>query len=221
MRRTAAAVSLVVLSLALAAPPAGAGQDPSAALSKATLDYTVSVSCTLTTPSGSSSVPCDSTVWNLRLEPGWSATMTATWNWHYTDDGLPIVGSLMDPASGLFGGSRPTFNESAGIYAQTLPACGRGACTTRPPTLSGDLGLLAVFESNNNVPDDITGSRTLTVTASWAADDPLGWTGQFGFFQPGYPYITVNSVPEPSTWALFGVSLAALALVRRRRMSNV
>jgi hypothetical protein len=219
---TAAAVATVAATM-LAASPAAAGQDPSA-LSKATLDYTMSVTCTLTTPSGSSNVPCSSTLWNVSLEPGWSATMAATWDWHYTDDGLPVDrGTLLVTGSGpSAGGGRPALYESAGIYAQALPICGRGGCSPRPPNMSGDLGFLAVFESDNSTPDDITGSRTLTVTATWSDNEVFGWSGQFGFFQPpGYPYFTVNSappIPEPSTWALLGVALAALAVERRRRM---
>jgi hypothetical protein len=220
---TIAAVASVAATL-LAASPAVAGQDLPA-LSKATLDYTLSVTCTLTSPSGSSNVPCSSTLWNVSLQPGWSATMAATWGWHYTDDGLPLErgGTLLITGSGpSAGGARPALYESAGIYAQALPICGRGGCSPRPPNMSGDLGFLAVFESDNSMPDDITGSRTLTVTATWSENEVFDWTGQFGFFQPpGYPYFTVNSappIPEPSTWALFGVSLAALAFVRRRRM---
>ena len=146
--------------------------------------------------------------------------MSATYNWHYTDDGLPVErGTLFDPRS--FGSVRPVGYESAGIYVQGVPDCPRGSCTSRPPIMSGDAySPMAVFESDNTVPDDITGSRTVFVTATWSSDDGVpSWTGSFGIFPIG---TWVNSspaapIPEPSTWALFSVSLAALAFMRGRR----
>ncbi len=202
----------------LTAAPAGAGQDEPA-LSKASLDYTVSSICTLTTPSGSSSVPCSSTLWNVTLEPGWSATVSSTWSWHYIDDGLPVDRAFLPGPSVSM---RPVSHESAGLYVETLPTCLRGSpCIV--PNLSGSRGFFPVFESNNSVPEDITGSRTISVTATWPATiQPADytWAGQVGFFHPGYPYTTVNSappIPEPSTWVLLGVPLAALVLFRRRR----
>lgn len=218
-QRTASTVAAVASFAAtcFAAAPALAGQDPSA-LSKATLDYTVSATCTLTTPSGSSNVPCSSTLWNITLQPGWSATMSATWNWHYTDDGLPVDrGMLLTTGSSpSAGGGRPAFYESAGIYVQAIPTCGRAGCTPLAANVSGDIGLLAVFESDNSVPDDITGSRTLTVTADFPSTFSGAESAQFGFFTNG---VFVNSapIPEPSTWALFGVSLAAMGFVKGRR----
>jgi hypothetical protein len=74
--------------------------------------------------------------------------------------------------------------------------------------------LQPVFVSDNNVPDDITGSRTLTINAAWPGDSPFAWSGEFGLAPP---LVFVTSVPEPSTWALFAVSLSALVIARRRR----
>jgi PEP-CTERM motif len=218
MRRAAAAVSLVAMSLA--ATPARAA-DGASALSKATLDYTVSVTCTLTTPSGSSNVPC-STSWDVSLQPGWTAAMTATWNWHYTDDGLPVDSGVLILTNGpLAGGTITPTHESAGIYVQAIPTCGRAGCTPLAANVTGDTGLMAVFESNNNVPDDVSGSRTLTITAALPETFTGGESAQFGFFTNGVFVNSAPAVPEPSTWALFGVSLAALTLVRRRRMLDV
>ena len=111
--------------------------------------------------------------------------------------------------------AEPTIDAFDEIRTRLLA---RGACPTRPPNVGGDLGVVAVFESDNSLPDDITGSRTLTVTASWSDQEFGNWSGQVGFF----PVATfVNAVPEPSTWALLGGSLAALAFVRRRHIERI
>lgn len=209
---------VLVPMLLLAAAPAAFGQ-PSSAMSKATLEYTVTATCTLTTPSGTTTVPCSASGWGVRLEPGWTAMMTATWNWHYTDDGLPMNGgALMDYRSG-FGGIRLVNHESAGIYVQSLPACGRAGCTPFASRVVGP-GLTAVFESDNDAPEDVTGSRTLTITATWPATFGGPGVGTLGFFNPGVFVNSVPAIPEPSTWAMFATLLATLACIRRRRATK-
>lgn len=194
---------------------------PMPAAADASLDWSISsISCTLTAPGGATSVvPCSTTQWSPSLQPGWSATISATVDYHYTDDGLPVAGAVLIDLT--TGGFVPVTHESAGLYYFTQPACGRGGCTPQiPPALelSGATPLGAVFVSNNDVPDDITGSRTLSLTASLPAGTPYSWGGELAFAIPSAT--VVNSVPEPSTWALFGVSLATLAFVRRQRMAK-
>ena len=212
MRHRASAVAAAsIVATMLAGSPAMAGQDPSA-LSKATLAYSVSsITCTLATPGGSSNVPCDTPQWSVTLQPGWSATMAVTYDYHYTDDGLPINGWLIQPSTG---GLRPVSFESAGLYVNSYPACGRGPCTPLAPALSGNVGLVPAFEFDNSVADDISGSRTLNLTASWSEQDGTAWTGSFGYMEAG---AFVNSVPEPAMWALMALPLAAGMLVLRRR----
>lgn len=61
------------------------------ALSKATLTTAFeSVTCTLTTPSGTTPQPCDPNGWTVRLEEGWSASMVVTIAYTYSDDGLQL-----------------------------------------------------------------------------------------------------------------------------------
>ena len=73
---------------------------------------------------------------------------------------------------------------------------------------------------------DITLTDTWTQYTFGIAKQPVGATGRavieyFGVADTsdfvGVDSLTVNVVPEPETWALFGLGLAALGVVKRRR----
>ena len=73
---------------------------------------------------------------------------------------------------------------------------------------------------------DITLTDTWTQYTFAIAKQPVGATGRavieyFGVADTsdfvGIDSLTVNVVPEPETWALFGLGLAALGVVKRRR----
>jgi PEP-CTERM motif len=80
--RWVVAASLVTMTVTSHAAPTRKAE--------ATSTFT-SATCTLTTPSGTTSFACDPNAWSVSLRPGETATMTATLNYQWSNDGQPLV----------------------------------------------------------------------------------------------------------------------------------
>ena len=186
-------------------------------LSKATLDYTTSGTCTLTTPDGTSTTACSGTNWAVTLQPGWSASMQLTVHYTYQDDGLaldrPVV--IQNPSAGT--GTVAT-HESAAIVART-PGCLFGPCPGLDPSRGyTSVPVLLGIVSNDTGPTATEGTLTFTTGAFNAAGSMLGPWDAVMFINLEPAVNSVAAIPEPSTWALMALPLAlGIALSRRRR----
>jgi PEP-CTERM motif len=203
--------------LVLAAPLSQAASSP--ALSKAVLTSSlVSVTCTLTTPAGTTVVPCSTTGWSPTLQQGWTASMTATYSYAYVDDGLPTTTpfSFQLDANGLR--LQPASFEAGALYPLTSGTCAgsRYGCGVPPSFVYGGTPFAPLFLSNDNMPTNTSGTVSITTNATVAGSSPMSWTPRLyiGTFE------LVNSVPaipEPSTYALMLGGLCLVAAMARRR----
>jgi hypothetical protein len=209
--------AVVAACLLLAAPLSQAA--PSPALSKAVLTSSlVSVTCTLTTPAGTTTVPCSTTGWSPTLQQGWTASMTATYSYAYVDDGLPTTTpfSFQLDANGLR--LQPASFEAGALYPLTSGTCAssRYGCGVPPSFVYGGTPFAPLFLSNDGVPTNTSGTVSITANATVAGSSPMSWTPRLyiGTFE------LVNSVPaipEPSTYALMLGGLCLVAAMARRR----
>lgn len=194
--------------------PAHAESSP---FEKATLNAGItSVTCTVTSPGGSTAVPCNASSWQPTLESGWTATMTATVSWTYSDDGLPLspLGYFVT-ASGT---SIVATNEAAAIYAR-MPNCFPGstsACVSG--TGYNNLPFALAVVSNDTTPTSTSGSFVVTATAQHTFGSFYGpWTPNLYVNLDPVVYSSTAAIPEPSTWALMLLSIPALGWAARRR----
>ena len=175
---------------------------PLPALALVTLETTLSnISCGITDTAGASLFSdCTSLSFAASIDPGETAFLRATLAYHYTDDGLMLPSPRQFQINSLGSNSVVTFNEAAGLYVNSNLCDGR-FCALPPHVRAEGTHFTPLILGLNDKPDDITGSRTLTLSASWSADFPDGYnfSGQVGYFRNG---TFVNSVPEPATWAL-------------------
>ncbi len=212
---------LAGLALGLLAAPVLAA--PTATnLSKATLNTTVtSVTCTVTTPTGSNIVPCNANGWAPTLEFGWTATMSATFAYTYTDDGLPL--SPLGFFQTVGGTAISATHEAAGIYAR-MPNCFPGGGPCVPGFQYNNLPYQLVVVSNDTTPSDLSGSFTVVATAANTFNVPTGsvpWTPSLYVRLDPSVFSSTAAIPEPGTWALMLLSLPALAWVTRRRRTRI
>ena len=136
----------------------------------------------------------------------------------YTVAGSATFGSVSETISGTFTYDPTTMIESsvdltltggapfAGTYVENTSALGNGTIISAP--LSGFPAIDLIFANQlSDVPDTIAGvdvfldasNRTDSTFASGTATPPLA------------------SVPEPATVAVFGLGLAGLGVIRRRK----
>jgi hypothetical protein len=215
-RFKASPAAMVAACLLLAAPLSHAA--PSPALSKAVLTSSlVSVTCTLTTPAGTTVVPCSTAGWSPTLEQGWTASMTATYSYSYTDDGLPTTPFLFQLNS--FGGSfeRATF-EAGALYPRTSSGCAesRFGCGLTPIFVYGGTRFEPLFLSNDDVPTNTSGTVSITTNATVTGPTPVPWTPRL-FIETFELVNSVPAIPEPSTYALMLGGLCLVAAMSRRR----
>jgi hypothetical protein len=211
--------ALVAACLLLAAPLSQAA--PSPALSKAVLTSSlVSVTCTITTPAGTTTVPCSTTGWSPTLLQGWTASMTATYSYTYVDDGLPLLrpfGFQMD-ANGL--GVQFASFEAGALYALTSSTCAesRSGCRVDPSFQFSGTRFGPLFLSNDAVATNTSGTVSITTNATVADNSPFAWTP--GLFIGTFEVVnSVPAIPEPSTYALMLGGLCLVAAMSRRRAS--
>lgn len=210
--------------------PAQAGL-AAAPMSIAVLEATTtSANCSITTLEGTTTtVACDPAGWTAVLGPGWSAQMTATIHYEYSDNGLPLHGSA---------GRRPTFQldpfgfsllelefEAGAIHAFThwthcharTTSCGEIA-PGGGDQYFGEYGFPPVFVSHNEVADDVSGDISVTTGVRWDAASlyyGLGITWSHTLFVN--PSTQVAAIPEPATWLLMVGPLLGLGWLGRRR----
>ena len=209
-RRSGWLAGAIVASACAAALPARA---------MVTLETNLSdITCGITGAAGETLFSdCNGMSFAARIEPGQTAFLRGTLNYHYTDDGLPLpypqgiqgdaAGFLMIPVTFEVGALYFGSNDcSDSRYCNTLPGLIVSGTRFTPPLV---LGL-------NDQADDITGSKALFVTVGVAADTPFGFSSTL--FVSHFPVLFSAPVPEPATLALMagGLLLTSLMLGRRR-----
>jgi hypothetical protein len=177
--------------------------------------------CSVTSPDGATtSVPCEASGWAPTLEPGSTASMTATISYSYADDGRPL-GHPGYFQVGSAGSAMATF-ESAALYPYTSASdCWwvLGHCQTLYDEYFGDVAY-PIFLSNNDHAENVSGE--IAVTTGWRWYPPTQYYGQGYTLTPNlfvdvWGMTLTPAIPEPSTWALMLGPLLGLALFARRR----
>jgi PEP-CTERM motif len=183
------------------------------------------VTCNITSPSGTTAVPCDGASFAVLLQPGWSATIRADIHYTYHDDGLPVDprrAQFQNDASGL--GNTVVDHEAGAIYVASSYCQNRYYCSG--PIDTSGTPFAPFFLGNNDVPDDLAGTWSVFATSSRSSDKQTPDfarlnIGAFGrYFSADGTAGLVNAiaapVPEPGTYALFMAGLGLLGAIRRR-----
>lgn len=162
--------------------------------------------------------------------------------------GAALINGLLDPARGSSNAMTLTFNTNVTLGATATTMIDLlSAGSYDKIKVGGTLNYGGIFDialSNTNAPgtyqffSTLSGGTNITTTGSFSTVELTGlfgtwlmtnssgtWnyangTDSYNFSQAA-GQLTVTAVPEPSTYALFGLSwLAALVVLRRNRMSE-
>jgi hypothetical protein len=166
-------------------------------------------------------LPCtssDAPTFTASVVDGQAVFVTATFNYAYHDDGLRF--SMPEILPDESRGRITVFEEAAGIYFRRIPCTGFRGCNIN----GGELGSYNIpgqlILGINGTPDDIESQLSFSVMSGsryfpqQIPEAPA--VSRTVFFDVGQ-VITISPAPEPATYALMLVGLAAVGAAARRR----
>jgi hypothetical protein len=188
--------------------------------------------CSMSSESGSVEVDCQ-TLWDYSfsgavgfdvvLEPGQSASVSATLHYTYRDNGLPLTmpGAFQMDANGF--DYLYTNFEAGALYGFSNNCRGSRYCPYHPDIdiEGGSVGFPPLLLGMNSVPDHITGVLELSSSIVVPPQYPYGPLRRTVYVEW---LAEVRAVPEPGTVLQIAAGLALLAGligVRRGRASGV
>jgi hypothetical protein len=156
------------------------------------------------------------------------------WNVPQKNDNLFFASvNLLTPpnASNVFinGGPHLTDGNSSGINSEVVPIT-QGSTNTfvltldatganTPWTLSATLnGSALTFNGSDTMTYKVNGDPLLTDTGFYGAPTDALFLNSYGVGGGTFTSLSFQEIPEPSTYALIGVSVLALLAFRRRRL---
>ncbi len=206
LRRWAALSAILVISTA------GHAGNGGTALDKTTLTYSWSnIVCGVTLPGGATTYhDCATPSFSAMLDAGQTVFVTATLNYTYSDDGLPL-----DRPTAIGPGTFVPIDHEAGVIFLN-GRCDSRACLGAYTT-SYDGPSRLIF-GNNTTPDQLSGQFTYTSSVTALATNTIPINGSaFLMVAQVDTYSGVAPIPEPSTYALLLAGLAGMGLFVRRR----
>jgi hypothetical protein len=187
--------------------------------------------CSMSSESGVVEVDC-LTLWDYSfsgavgfdvvLQPGQSASVTATLHYTYRDDGLPLTmpGAFQMDANGF--DYLYTNFEAGALYAFSNDCRGSRYCPYPSDiSLGGSVGFPPLLLGLNSIPDHITGVLELSSSIFVPPQYPYGPLGTTVYVEW---LAEVRAVPEPGIVLQIAAGLALLAGligVRRGRAGGV
>jgi PEP-CTERM motif len=189
-----------------------------------TLETNISdITCGITDAAGTSRLSnCTGLSFAASIDPGETAFLRATLNYHYTDAGLPLPTPMQFQVNALGSNGVMTFNEAAGLYVNSN-LCDSRHCTLPPHVRVEGTQFAPLILGLNDHPDDLTGSRNMDVQLSSLADLPFPMSYSTTLFLNPFSIVfaaPTPPVPEPATMSLMTVGLLALGWSMRRRRSG-
>jgi hypothetical protein len=181
------------------------------------------ITCGITDAAGSSQFSnCTSLSFAASIDPGETAFLRATLNYHYTDSGLPLATPMQFQINSLGTNGVMTFNEAAGLYVNSN-LCDSRHCTLPPHVRVEGTQFPPLILGLNDHADDLTGSRNLYVQLSSLADLPFPMSYSTTLFLNPFSVVfapPTPPIPEPATVSLMAAGLLVLGWLMRRRRSG-